>query len=784
VNFVEDPQSVAQKKIEKLLQGAEDSRKDKRVKHCLRGLFTGDFMLLKNDELVRALPGYLAELINEKNYDRLNTLLSIIGQASLAEEIRIRERAVMILALAADALLLDADAEESIVLFSRILVEWLSAENEFIEGYEVVCLQLQRVVIVFIRNSNWHDADSILKTLDEITTGACKKKASMRSTVSRMQNNIARQEILEFIFLFYLKASGKVVDDICSLLVHLGRLAVLHVLSILRKSKEIEGRERLVRLLVLGGNNTAQIIHECMQNDEPWFLVCDMVHVLCQMKDGAFYPIIEEALRNCDQRVQNEVLMCIFRTGGPEKTVRLMRALQIVDDPLKILIVKELSKQPQAGSGKALCSLLNELLAKGKKGNTELLSAIVTGLQKYPDENSLKTLGRLIAELQNEQTNRALQMLVAETRSMLESELRHKAHRRTDDGNSISFTDDPVRKQNAINSTMHIERQVAELIADSKVGQASELLFLRSVECAREKDFEAAERLRDRLLEVDSGAIDKVIEADKIIQIEQQSRIPVSHLELWHGLRTVLGEDVYEEFYNALETETYLTGNLIAKEGERDGRLYFLNSGEISLHCKMGSSDSFLKRFRAGSIMGMDQFFSVTVWTATVKAASPVELQVLTRESLAMLEVKFQDIEKRIHDYCQGLINVPDLLKISGVDRRNSVRYRLPAKIMIQLFDAYGKSGQRPFVSLLQDISLGGFCFTIGISNPKNTRLLLGRQVHAKFLLVDRTHVSMEGTIVGVIPDSNMVGSYKVNVKFIEMLTQAELKYIINTFKR
>lgn len=778
----EEQRSVAQEKIEKLLQSAEDSRKNKRIEHGLRGLLSGNFPVLKNDELVRAMPGHILGCVKEKKHDSLQALLISLGQASLITDVRIRERAVMVLAFAAGPLLEDEAADGSILLFSKVLAEWLRAETEFIEGYEVACQLLQRLVILFVRDSNWHDADHILKAFYDIVTGTCQKKASIRSIVSRTQRNIAQQDVLEHLYLLYIKDSSESVGKLPDLLVHIGKLSIIHALSILRESEECTGRDRLIQLLVHGGGLSAQIIHEYMQNDEPWFLICDMIQVLCQMKDDALYPLIEGALRFRDQRIQHEVLMCIFRAGGPGKTLRLVHALQHVVDPLKIVLIIELGKKPQAAVGDALRSLLNELLNQDAKANPELLSAIVTGLQKFPEESSLKYLGRLTAEIQNDKLDRTLLIPVAETRLMLEAELRHKAHKRIDDEGGVSFTDDPVVQQNSMNKVCQVEQLVAEFAADRSIEQATDLLFSKSVEYAREKDFETAERLRDRLFEANPGAIDKILEVDNIIAFERQSRVPISYLELWRKLQNTLGVQLFEQFYNSVEAETYRAGDIITKEGERDDRLYFINTGEISLHCKTGSSDTFLKRLRAGSVVGREQFFTASVSTITMKAVSFVELHVLRREVLAGLEVDCQEVENKIHDYCLGAIYVPDLLKISGVDRRNSVRYKLSVKIKIQLFDAYGRPGLRPFVSLLQDVSQGGLCFSIGISSKENARLLLGRKVQADVEIAGGNHVKLEGSIVGVVPDYCVTGSYRINVKMFETVPQAEIKYLLNTF--
>jgi hypothetical protein len=60
-----------------------------------------------------------------------------------------------------------------------------------------------------------------------------------------------------------------------------------------------------------------------------------------------------------------------------------------------------------------------------------------------------------------------------------------------------------------------------------------DLLFKLAAQCARNKDFISAETYRDRLYEVDSMALSRIVEINEIIEAEKSKAITPSIKRMW-----------------------------------------------------------------------------------------------------------------------------------------------------------------------------------------------------------------------------------------------------------
>jgi len=228
--------------------------------------------------------------------------------------------------------------------------------------------------------------------------------------------------------------------------------------------------------------------------------------------------------------------------------------------------------------------------------------------------------------------------------------------------------------------------------------------------------------------------------------------------------------------YIVSDRECYHTDEIITQEGEADDRLYLILSGSVSMTCTSGVSRTFLKHLNAGALFGTEHFFSISVWTIAVKAKCSVVLQVLSRQSLPNLEQRFPGFVKKLHEYCKGSNYVPDLLKMSGEDRRNSVRYQVSAKVAMFFGDRYGAVVHRTVTGGLHDISQGGFSFSINIANSDKARLLLRKPVQAELKCEGKRTLLLEGIIVSIEKVKASGNSYKVHVKMAEFMTPFQVR--------
>ena len=777
INVDSERQSEAQKKIQILVKSAEAERKQKRISQKIAEVLEGNLELLSDDEVHAFLPEYIAtELLNGAGGDVMK-VLERLGEATASADKQVHARAVMLLSLSADRIL-SAGHLGSLQKFSGVLRSWLILETEFVAGYEVLCRQLQDVCTLFLKSGMWRDAADLLTTLHEIQTGKLKKTNLMQSIIKRALDAVSGAEVLAVLFENIFAGQGETAEQSKRCLFGFGRQAVAYGFTLLEEMELGDERQALVNFLAEAGRTTARFFEEKMQDESRWEVRCYMLRILSAMEDDGVYPLIEGNLLYPDGRVQREVLDCIIRAGGDNLISRLTQALAHVNDSLKTFIIKKLAKLESVVVRDVLLSLLDEKISRKDFSDELLLSAIIVALRPYPDTRTLIQLRELHGYLQNLGGVRKVLHLLDDTLLILESELRHRRHLKKEE-ETAEFSDDPVATRQAKKKAQEIEQQVIALLEKGQAEQAAEQLYRKCAEAARDKDFATAERLRDRILGVHPGSVHLVIEAEEIIIRERESQIPSRHLELWKGLRHAIGEKEFESLYIASEQEEFEVDEIIVREGERDDRLYFLSSGSVSLVCTTGSAKTFLKRLKAGSVVGAEQFFAISVWTVTVQARTPVELYSLRREALGGLGQKFPGIEQRLRQYCEDVDSIPDLLKMSGGDRRSMSRHPVSAIIRTLLLDSYGSAGHKSFVGQLQDISQGGFCYTIGIANRDNARLLLGRQVRFELQLEDETQVEMEGVIVGIEPVEQKRELYTVHVRLLQALSTAETGKIV-----
>ncbi len=770
-------QAEAQKKIQDLLENAEAGRKKQRISQGIGELVQGNLELLHNEELTGLLPGYLAGTSEDVPAGTIQSLMERVAEAVASDDDFLRARAVMILSLSADKVLA-ADNMPLVQQFYKVLTTWLFAETDFVAGYEVICRQLQDISTLLLKLGYWQDADKLLAAMHDIVSGKVKKKNSMQSVVRRSVENVASVKTLDILFENLVSEYGESVEHIENILISLGKPSVYHALQLLEVVEETDSLQIVSNYLVRAGRVSARVFEDKMKDEASWDIVCDMLRILCDMKDDYVYPLIQQNLHHPDLRVQRETLDCILRMEGDSMVSRLVEAMSYLDDSLKNVVVKRLAKIQNDNVCVALLALLDDKIAHNDFSDELLLSSVIVALRPYPETQTLIQLRELQKYIVEQGGARKLQHLLDDTLLILESELRHRRHRKKEVEN-IEYSDDPVVTRLAKKKAMETERLVISLLEDGQPELAAEKLFERCVEAARDKDFATAERLRDRILSVHPESMSLLFQAEDIIVRERDSQIPSSHVELWGELRRAVGMKEFEQMYIASELEHFQADEIIAREGERDDRLYFISEGTVSLVCTTGGSKTFLKRLQAGSIVGADQFFSISVWTVTARARTPVELYSLKRTALKKIEELHPGIEKNLQEYCIGSNSVPELLRMSGGDRRSCPRYSVEAIIRTSIKDSYGEAGQRTFVGQLQDISQGGFCYTIGIANSESARQLLGRQVQFDLELLGETHFQIEGVIVGIDPSTAKRELFMVHVRLLEFLSPAEVTQIV-----
>lgn len=304
-------------------------------------------------------------------------------------------------------------------------------------------------------------------------------------------------------------------------------------------------------------------------------------------------------------------------------------------------------------------------------------------------------------------------------------------------------------------------------IDNAENDKAVDLLYKLATQCARNKDFVNAEAYRDRLYEVDSMALSRIVEINEIIEQEKTKAITPSIRRMWAPFFKGLSPEEAGSFFFALREQTVGSEQIILQQGQPNDRLYLVHQGSLKMVYRDKDKELLIQRLGSGDIFGQDTFFSINVCTATIKTLSPVKLSYMERETLENLKAALSFLESNLRKVCYSGQSMFDLLRRKGIDRRSYRRINLQTKVTVQLLSSDSKAIlRRPITAELWDISKIGLSFYFQSKNPEAVRRLVGRTLGISFSLLiggKPREIAVTGIVQGV--DSHPLEEFSVHVR-------------------
>ncbi len=778
----QEKQKKAIEDARKILEEAERAREAQRISRGVAAFENGSFAVLQNNEFVASLAEHISFLLSQKNNQQTAALLARLSECSQSSEAVLRERAVTVTSFLVGHLLEKEDLA-SFGAIARLLTGWLQHESAYITGFGVICGQIQLMLRMMLTRGLYAEAETLLEVIYQIQSGILEKGNTIRGMLSKVQENVASKEILETLVRTYLVDAETRKTCVDHLLVYLGRRAVIFLLNKLMHCDNRNDRFLIMRLISSAGNGTIPVLVECLRKNPPWFVVRNVICIITEIGDPSLFSIVQPYLKHRDIRVQQEVVGCILRLDGSQLKARLLEALPAVDDELKSPLIVHLAKIGGEGVAEAFVALLMQHGQFSARAKEDLLARLLLALRNFHGKDTLAAIRKYLEAPMNEPFAARIRMLAEESLRILGPKLRHERQKAASTHDNLSFDDDPREMAKSASIIRSFEEEISVMIKNGALDQACQKIFSRCVNAARDKDFMTAEMLRDRLLEINPMALAEVIRAGEIIEEEKSSTITGSHLKIWADLYERMNTEDFNALYYVMRPEKYRAGEVIVASGETDPTLYFLNAGNISLFSRNGGEEIFLKRMQPGDVLGVDQFFSVSVWTITLKAHTDVQVHVLERQALAGLQQAHPRTESLLLDFCRRFDIVPDLVRMAGSDRREDPRYPVSMVITSTLLDQYGHAGKRTFKGEMIDISRGGLGFSIKIATRENARLLLGRQIVAELGEVGGRMLKCAGLIVGVKYRQDAEQDFSIHVKLFRKIEQAVVSDVIGRFR-
>ncbi len=736
---------------------------------------SGHLPLLYGDRFARQLSLFLLSAEPDERPERQQLLASLAGAVTAADP-RLRSRLLAIFSLAASELLSRQDRD--LLLLCPACWHWLENETEMLSGSEAMFQQVVEITEWLLFRGFWMEAERTIQALTTLQDGDGQQGRALRILAARSLEKLAGKKIVEWLADSYFREEAQ-QPEIIALLIALGPCAVGHILDGIAAGRNRDERLQLIRLAASLGAPVVPAVRERLARMPPWPVLRNILAVLAAIGDPDLYADAFPYLGHKDERVQREVLNFTRKFVAEERQERLLEALPLVSERLKIEVIRLLMQGTPLGSEvlAGLCHLVGRRKGFSPDTGPELLQTIIAALHSFPGRQTVDLLLLLRGECAA--GPESILFAIDEALKVVEPQWRHRRQKKSGEEERVCFGTDPAAQQRAYRRLQEIEAQVRSLLASSGSTAAGELVQQAARAAVQDEELLLAEMLRDRLLEVNPQLLDEVIALEQLIEEKKHGCCGFREMAIWNDFHKEMSADEASALFSQLRPESYQTGETIVRVGETDASLYFLNTGEIGVNCLVAGKEVFLKRVQPGRILGWEQFLASSVWTYGLRALSDVQVQVLALPVYQDIAATFPGIATALAGYCRSHAEIPELVKMAGEDRREFPRHRQNLPTRHILLDRYGRQSGRLFKGQMVDISRGGLAFSVRIANTDSARLLLGRKILTLFSVDGEELPECRGVVVGVKGQGQGADLFTLHIKMATLLDEQIVKRMV-----
>jgi CRP-like cAMP-binding protein/HEAT repeat protein len=744
------------------------------VKGHIDLLIAGNQQALMHAAVAKEIPSIITDLLKRKNDRNIDILLGQIVAALQAENRTLRANAANALSGTLQVLSNKGQWQRMQRLLPALeQVIGRPENNSDILAQSIAALT--KLAGYYIRKQEYGAARDALMAMNG---PALKPTASneLKEHAELAVSMLVSHTILENLLNQYFNDPDK-GEEAGRLLAAFGDRAAEFLMEPLSRSESREERIALLNLIENIGVPAEGALRSMLNKPVPWYVTRNIIRLLGDIGNPDCFDDIARFMERDDVRIKQEVLTAIGKIGGGKRKAFLLKALDEVPQMLTAQVVRLLGDIPDDRLVVPLADLLDRTSMFQSKQGDELQTVICEALGKIGSIKALPTLKKIItnnkvpgAEENELPDNPALQAAEQAVRE-IESGNNQKIHLpRSTRVMGVPTASDPVAAR---------EAAIFRIALTGDRERALHMLLELISDCAVNKDFSNAERLRERFYEIDPTALSEIIQADEIIVREKSGIISRSYLDVWAPLLDELTSEEFSSIYHELDNHILKPEEVLVGRGDKNDRLYFINHGTLKVVFENDGREIFIKNLNSGEIAG-ENFFDASLWTVTIGALTPCRVSSLKRSSFIRWQEEFPGLETKLKNFYARSNNIHTLLNKKGLNRRSFERYRIARRVQIQMTNATGKPIGRGFPGDLYNISQGGLALKIRIAKKENGRLLLGRKMRITIPVAeDPPQLHVHGRTLSIHPEQENTDKFLVHLIFAEPLERSTLQTIL-----
>ncbi len=770
-------------------------RQAKRLQVGLSALAQGRLEELRNNEILLHLPATFERLLINKKEDIATAIIqTLVGGLKHEDEV-LRLRSGESLGLIGEKLV-SLKYWRWLEKLTSTFLFWVRR----VEDADITCKRyvvvLQEILTHAQKKGNEELADKILSLFSAIRSAALGKNREVRTLVGQVQDEGVDRNVLQA----YLdQCFVKPIKDIsCQKIVMHGPQGIQFLLDALLANSRRAERILLLKILAGVGGQLSPLLLARLQEPMPWYGKRNLIQLLGATGSEKDISAVQEFLVHEDLRVQSEALSCIYKLSAQKKKEYLLEALPIISEKLKFQVVQALASVVDEEVVGVLVELLQDEKYFSADIKTTLLVSICDTLGRSGSAQAQKALQQLAGQGNVRPKNMAKEVWQAAQRglAMLNTSSRQQRHGTAELQKSSKSADIPAQTgqkslvgEYAPVTNLVEEQEVYALLGQNKKAAAKGLLLDLISTVSSLHQFDQADVLCQRLIEIDPLALEDIIQATELVAEQRSASLEQGQNMSWVELYDFLTTEEFNALYAAMENVTYGPDENMVVQGDLQQRLFFINKGRVKLfHRDPRGNAVLLKIVEPGELFGGDSFFKASVSTVSAASIGTVDAFVLSREALRRWQGTFPELESKLSDFCQQL-GEHDTLKVKAMNRRGAERLNFTGRLTMAMLDNQGKARGIVLRGENGDISIGGVTTAVRIFHKRNIRLLLGRKVSVT--LEDGPPDSqltsgMAGLVVAI--DEQGAGSgesaaymnYSVHIQFDHPLPETDLAAVVS----
>ncbi len=793
VRLLDTPRAKQFQALEKtraILEEGEKERRRKRIQAGLNAILKGEISVLEHEEIVQHLPQTVERLLTNSKDDVAALLIENLAKALVKGNKTVEENVSRSLGRIG-SILVEAKKWNWLEKLSGPYLHWIKEVDKADAVYEEILKVLKQVMMYGWKTGNNKLADQILTVFFKIRTGLIGKSPEVMQLTGRVQDkHMDRRFLTTLLSACLADPADEVLGERLSM--H-GPVAAGFLISTLIASENAGERILILELLANMGPLLPPVILKKISEPMPWFGKRNLLKLLAETGGEKHADTVLAYLGHEDLRVQREAFVCLYKISGGRRKNILIRALSLAGEGMKEQVVKALTAVVDDEVVGHLIELLKDQEQFSSDIRGPLIQQICRAMAHSVSKDAIAALESFLSQPRKgsvrklePQVWRAAENAIEQIKNNLKEK---NSENRVELPQEDEIQEFPLQELEGTQLITKFpeEQQVKAYLEQGNTGRAKVLLSDLISKTAKMHQFTQADKLREWLIEIDPMALTDIIQAAEIIENEKTASIDKDHLEVWNALYDVLTTEEFNALYYSFENKKYSTEEIIVKQGTIRPALFFINSGRVKLYHRQDDMENLVKIVSRGEVIGAHSFFSSSVWTLNVSAMGDVELSILDLEKTEEWAKDFPALESKLNDFCMRFGGVKDFFAQTGKDRRVDKRLPLSGRINTIILDENGKDSGITSKGDLTDISSGGLSFFIHISQKRNARLLLGRNV--RVVLPTESLESGKlfralGVIVAVFSHRVMQNEYSAHVRFDHPMNEKDMRGIIEALKQ